>query len=181
MKYDNLWDIPSANEELNPTDNIYDIMKEQGQYLKENTNGKIFGKFSKIKKINPLSTMGVVLSAFSTREVLQNDDSNSLADANELYSNQKYGFEIYNSTYKFRVFEMIISPVYPAHIIIDEGITTNIEDEIVSYSEKGKEANHYIINSDEELIGCLRLIFSSKKVKYLLYKLQQQAEENKNN
>ena len=178
MKYDNLWDIPSDNEDLNSTDNIYDIMRDQSQYLKKNTNGRIFGKFSKIKKVNPLSTMGIVLNAFSTKEILQNDDSNSLLDANELYSNQKYGFEIYNDSYKFRVFEMIISPVYPAHIIIDEGIIENIEDSILSYSEKGKEANHYIIGSDDDLIGCLRLIFSSKKVKYILFKLQQSKEQN---
>lgn len=180
MKYDNLWTISSDYEELNPTDNIYEIMKQQGQYLKEITNGKIFGKFSKIKKVNSLSAIDAVLTAFSTKEVLQNHDSNALEDANELYSDQKYGFEIYNTTYKFRVFEMIISPVYPAHIIIDEGVTANIEDEIVSFSDKGKDANHYIINSDEELLGCLRLIFSSKKVKFLLYKLQQ-TETSKSN
>ncbi len=180
MKYDNLWDIPSVNEALNPTDNICEIMKQQGQYLKENTNGKIFGRFSKIKKVNPLSTMGAVLATFSVKEILQNDDSSVLADANELYSNQKYGFEIYNSTYKFRVFEMIVSPVYPAHIIIDEGVVANIEEEILSCVSKGKEANHYLINNDNDLLDCLRLIFASKKVKYLLYKLQQ-LEEKKNN
>ena len=122
MTYENLWDIPSVNEVLNSTDNIFDIMKAQGQYLKENTNGRIFGKFSKIKTINPLSTMGAALTAFAPREVLQNNDSSALADANELYRDQKYGFEIYNSAYKFRVFEMIILPVYPAQIIIDEGV-----------------------------------------------------------
>lgn len=178
MTYENLWDIPSVNEVLNSTDNIFDIMKAQGQYLKENTNGRIFGKFSKIKTINPLSTMGAALTAFAPREVLQNNDSSALADANELYRDQKYGFEIYNSAYKFRVFEMIILPVYPAQIIIDEGVVSTIEDEIALCAEKGKTANHYIIKNDDELIGCLRLILSSKKVRYILYKLQQQSENN---
>lgn len=173
MKYENLWVIPSTNDEINKTDNIFEIVRQQGQYLKEHTNGKIFGKFAKIKKVSPLSTMGAVLSTLATREVLQNDDSNALIDANDFYVDQKYGFEIYNNTYKFRVFEMIISPVYPAHIIIDEGITEYIEAELISFVEKGKEANHYIFESDESLIECLRLIFSSKKVKYILYKLQQ--------
>ena len=179
LKYENLWDIPSTNEEMNSTDNIIDIIRQQGQYLKDSTKGKIFGRFAKIKKVSPLATMGVVLTAFSPREVLQNDDSNELIDANELYSNQKYGFEIYNSTYKFRVFEMVISPVYPVQIIIDEGIANNIEEEIPMYASKGNAANHYAINSDNDLLGCLKLVFSSKKVRYLLFKLQQQVEEKK--
>lgn len=181
MRYDNLWDIPSDNEDILSSDNVFEIMKQQGQYLKESSHQKIYGKFCKIKTVNPLSTMGVVLSAFATKEVLQNDETDSLKDASDWYKSQKYGFEIYNKSYKFRVLEMIITPVYPIHLIIDEGITENIQDEITSCAEKGNIANHYLVSSDEQLLDCLRLIFTSKKVRYILYRMSQEllSEESK--
>ena len=175
MKYKNLWDMPLNNDDILSSDNVFEIMKQQGQYLKESSHNKIYGKFCKIKKINPLSTMGVVLSAFATKEVLQNDETDSLMDAGDWYKSQKYGFEIYNNSYKFRVLEMIITPVYPIHLIIDEGITENIQDEISSCAEKSNIANHYLVNSDDQLLDCLRLIFTSKKVRYILYRMQQES------
>lgn len=181
MRYDNLWDIPLDNEEILSSDNVFEIMRQQGQYLRESSHQKICGKFCKIKTVNPLSTMGVVLSAFATKEVLQNDETDSLKDAGDWYKSQKYGFEIYNKSYKFRVLEMIVTPVYPIHLIIDEGITENIQDEICSCAEKSNIANHYLVSSDAQLLDCLRLIFTSKKVRYILYKMSQElpSEEPK--
>lgn len=172
MEYKNLWDIPATNTEMNSTDNIFTIMKAQCTYLKDGTQNKVSGKFCKIKKINPLSTMAHVLSSIAPHEVLQNDDTANLKDANELYKNQKYGFEIYNTTYKFRIFEMLIEPTYPIHMIIDEGVVSNIENDILHCAEKGTYENCYLIDSDNTLLECLKLIFSCKKVKFILYKMQ---------
>lgn len=173
MEYKNLWNIPSKNPEINITDNIFTIMKQQCNYLKAATNNKISGKFCKIKRIDPLSTMAHVLHSISSKEVLQNNDTDNLKDANELYKSQKYGFEIYNTTYKFRIFEMIVDPIYPVHLIIDEGIVSNIADELFQYTKKENIENCYLIESDYTLLDCLQLIFSSKKVQFILYKMQQ--------
>ena len=175
MRYDNLWDIPSNSEDILSSDNVFEIMRQQGQYLKESSEQKIYGKFCKIKTINPLSTMGIVLSAFATKEVLQNDETDTLKDAGDWYKSQKYGFEIYNKSYKFRVLEMIITPVYPIHLIIDEGVTENIQEEIIACAEKSNINSHYLVNSDDQLLECLKLIFTSKKVRYILYRMKQEA------
>ena len=70
---------------------------------------------------------------------------------------------------------MIITPVYPIHLIIDEGVTENIQEEIISCAEKSNINNHYLVNSDDQLLECLKLIFTSKKVRYILYRMKQEA------
>ena len=179
-KYDNLWDIPVSNEDILSTDNIEDIMDQQIDFLKKSTNKKIFGKFYKIKKVSPLSTMGHLLAVvFASQDLSQHDEENdSLQDANDWYKERKYGFEIYNSAYKFRVLEMVVSPVYPIYLIIDEDIANSIHDNISIYAEKKPNENYYTVNSDENLLECLSLIFKSRKMRLILYKLQQETNKN---
>lgn len=170
MTYDNLWSIPSLEKPLETTNNIVEIMKQQAKYLKENTNGKVSGKFSRIRDI----TAGLeAFSAVLVNGISENEEIKDLEDANKLYKDLRYGFEIYNTTYKFRVFEMRLSPLYPVTTAIDEGIA---EDTLQALQndciEKETTSNQFVIRSDDELISFLRIIFSSKKVRYILYRLQ---------
>ena len=177
--YNNLWEIPNSNEKPDLTDSIKDIMKQQSEYLKDTTNNKVFGKFARIKKTDlfPGLTAGAlaISSMLSSKETFSNETDN-LKDANILYTEDRYGYEIYNSTYRFRMFEMNITPIYPIQIIIDEGIMDDISKEISYNLERGDSQNHIILNNDNDLIDCLKLMFTSKKVKYLIYRLLQNSK-----
>ncbi len=170
MEYENLWSIPSVEKPLEATDNIAEIMRQQGKYLKENTNGKVFGKFSRIRDI----TVGLeAFSAALINGISENEETKDLEDANKLYKDLRYGFEIYNSIYKFRVLEMKLSPLYPVTTLVDEGIVEDSLQELQNNCiEKGTTSNQFVIRDDDELLSFLRIIFSSKKVRYILYKLQ---------
>lgn len=170
MAYENLWDVPSVDILGDSTENVMVIMKQQAQYLKEDTNGKVMGKFSRIKNIM-VNIAG--LAATLSSEITDDNEINNLSDANNLYKSQKYGFEIYNQTYKFRIFEMSLSPLYPISVMIDEGVLEDTQESLSNCIEKGSTNTAFIIRSDNELLECLKIVFSSKKVKYILYKLQQ--------
>lgn len=170
MDYENLWDVPSVDILGDSTENVMEIMKQQAQYLKEGTNGKVMGKFSRIKNI--MANIAGLAAALSS-EVTDDNEINNLSDANNLYRNQKYGFEIYNQTYKFRIFEMSLSPLYPISVMIDEGVLEDTLESLSYCTEKGSTNTTFIVRSDKELLECLKIVFSSKKVKYILYKLQQ--------
>lgn len=170
MEYENLWNIPNGENPLDTTSNIVEIMRQQGKYLKEGTNGKVFGKFNHIKN---LAAGMQALSRAVSFEVVDDPETSNLDDANKLYGAKKYGFEIYNNTYKFRVFEMLLTPVYPVNISLDEGIVEDTQHELInSYIEKLPEANQFSVKSDDEFLTFLRIVFSSKKVRYIIQRLQ---------
>ena len=170
MEYENLWDIPSNEEPIDTTSNLTEILRQQSQHLKEKTNGKVLGKFSRIKDL----TAGIeAISSAIARGTVENEETKQLEDANSLYRNQRYGYEIYNSTYKFRVFEIMLSPVYPVVVSVDEGVLEDTRQELqIASIQKGENANQFFINSDNEFISFLKTILSSKKVRYILYRLQ---------
>lgn len=174
MEDTNLWDIPSADTFEDTTDNIKGILKRQAEYLKNGTNGKVKAKFNKIVDLK--SGLSSVIAALSWSKT-EDDEINNLQNANELYSSQRYGFEIYNDSFKFRIFEMNLSPLYPVSIYLDEGVLEDSGATLLGMSiQSGKYANEFKVTSDNELKECLQIVFSSKKVKYILYRLQQMAD-----
>lgn len=169
MAYENLWNVPSVDILGDSTENVMEIMKQQAQYLKEGTNGKVMGKFSKIK--NVMTSIAGLAAALSP-EISDDTEISNLSDANNLYKSQRYGFEIYNQTYKFRIFEMNLSPLYPISIMFDEGVLEDTRENLGYCTEKGRTDTTFIVKSDNDLLECLKVVFSSKKVKYILYRLQ---------
>lgn len=186
MDYENLWELNDESEFLNLelTEAVVGIMKQQCDYLKKSTNGMVFAKFAKIKYISPmlasgtaLQSLGSVLSAVAPKEVVGDTENMNLMDANSLYNEARYGFEIYNKNYKFRAFEMHMDPVYPIQIIIDEGINQFIKDQMILISEGTDQGNKYNIRSEKDLLECLRLIFSCKKVRFIVYRMKEISEK----
>lgn len=171
MEYENLWDIPSEDSLNNTTENVSMIMKQQAEHLKIGTHGKVMGKFS---KINDFVQSLAILSTTASAGSIDDNEIKQLTDANRLYRAQRFGFEIYNQTYRFRILEIILTPLYPITICIDEGVLEDTKSELwLHFERRDDRENQYIINSDDDLLGCLKTVFSSKKVKYILYKLQQ--------
>ena len=170
MDYPCLWVIPSVDTSGDTTDDILKILQQQAEYLESGTNGKVMAKITKLSHI-AVSKTGSHATALSSKTASKTKD---LPDTNTLYQSQCYGFEIYTASYKFRIFEINLSPQYPMLITFDEGI---LEDTNVKLRElfiaRDTYPNRYIIRSDEEFVKCLSAAFSSKKLVYLLWKLQQ--------
>ena len=171
MDYSNCWRVSSINASTEATDNIKEILRQQAQYLKSDTNGKVMAKFSKIANVSASITdeLPVMLNVKT-----ENEETKDLPDANTFYKPQYYGFEIYNSSYKFRIFELNLPPLYPVSMFLDEGVLEDAKAELRECSiEKGAKKNEYVIKSDGEFIKSLKAILSGKKVTYIIYRLQQ--------
>lgn len=174
---ESLWEFDEGFSNPKITDNINEIMKTQCNSLKEKTNGKVFAKFARIKRINPfvlaaqsMASESKLIKLSTNKEMIGDTDTTDYIDANTLYQKSKYGFEIYNKTYRFRVFELEMEPIYPLEMTLDEGISDDIRGLIDSTMEDSVY-NKYIIESEEEFLRYLKIILGSKKVKYIVNRL----------
>ena len=183
-----LWgNISDIDSTLHTTANISNILRTQSISLKEQTNDVIKGRFKPIKIItvstNPYKNMVDSIASISEalkpykiekREVLDEFENENLADANALYCKLRYGYEIYTSRYKFRIFELTLDPVYPILVNVDEGIIDDCICDLSLYFQLS-ETNAIEINSDEEFIELLSIILKSKKLRFIINNLIQKT------
>ena len=99
-------------------------------------------------------------------------EDESRMDVSEFYRLSRYGFEIYSKKYKFRIFEVIIHPMYPIDLIIDE----DISDEISIFLSSPIKNYRVSVSSDIELLEQISVIFKTKKVKYIIQRLLREAK-----
>lgn len=151
---------------------VLSIIKNQAALLEEKTNGKVKADFTKVRYEfrskqsymatirDLLTTMSVLVgpATASSEELIEVDERKDLEDANSLYEQGKYKFEIYSSKYRFRVFFVEYSSVFPIKIEVEYGI---LEDKIVKST----------IKSVDELISLLRSIFNSNKLKFIIQEM----------
>lgn len=135
-----------------------EILREQAKLLSQKTNGKIKATFAKINYLG--NSLKMLQSAMNYVEVNESETKGK-KDVNDLYNFVNYKFEIYNSTYKFRVFILKYRPIYPIKIEVDEGIR-----EEFSWFETTKD----IIN-DNDLKETIATIFSSKKLQTIINRI----------
>lgn len=183
MKIENYWGIDDDNQdELKYTDNIHIIMEEQCKYLAEYTNSKVFADFREInvnisfgamKKamLNVLKSISSVPAIEETNEEMHTTD---LIDASGMYYEKRYGFEIYTEKYKFRLFELKMTPIYPIEVLVDEGICRNIGNKITRLVNPIEKDNHFKINDEDTFCKILQLILQDRKVRYIINELQRQ-------
>lgn len=168
MMYENLWP-DSIESNYASTENIKLIMKDQASYLKEKTHGNVRLKFMQIKNVYSTAATYSLMTANKISQYFDNgQNTERLKDANELYDSKSFGCEIYNDTYRFRLFEMDLRPLYPIFINIDEGIVEDIEK---YYLSEEFISNTIQIDSDEDYIKLLKLIFGSRKLAFILDRL----------
>ena len=185
MKYENLWKIPSVDTPEESAENVMEIMREQAQYLRDGTDGKVRAEFHEIT--------AEIQNDNGSRELNSSaSDKNRMEDANDLYHVRQYGFDIYNGYYKFRLFSMDLTAVYPIYMDLDDDVMKETVGvfresslrigyrdypEYNNYSEYDSEPPMYLlIKSDDELMKALKILFSSRKVQFILYKLRQQVD-----
>ena len=183
-------------------------MEAHEKYLEQQTNGKIHGRFRSIggvqdvviRKITKEEIRKHTYSAYLSRMVKQAPQSvkeqgremppePELRDANSLYEEEPefFCFQIYNSSYQFNMLKLELSPAYPINIWPDSGILDgNDPAQFRLQSKIGTDnSGEYIIRviSDQDLVDVLRILFSSKKVQYILYrmiKMDSEAEDRQN-
>lgn len=158
-----LWpDLEQFEGEI-PENHAIGILREQARLLSKKTNGKIKATFSKIDyTVSTAEILGGALSAFAdgNKKEIVEDEMKDKKDANDLYNFVNYKFEIYDETYKFRIFTLKYRSIYPIQIEIDDGIR----------KEKALNSPQNIRN-DEDLIKIVSSVFSSSKLQMIIKRI----------
>lgn len=159
-KMSDLWpDFSNSPVEKN---DAIEILREQARLLEKKTDKKVKATFSKIEYKNGAEQLGRIvqhISASISSEVLE-DELAEKKDANELYRIVNYKFEIYNSTYRFRVFTLHYKEFYPFYITIDEGIQNELA-----------FASDICIDNNASLKELISSIFSSQKLRTIISRM----------
>ncbi len=157
------------DEPVNLEDNrAVDILQEQARLIGKKSNGIIKGSFAKIEYTQnlegakkALSTIADVMSAMQITETeVVDEELKTKADINDLYQYVSYRFEIYNDTYRFRVFTLKNREVFPIELLVDEGIGKEL-----------KLSNPIKIESNSQLEETFTTIFYSVKLKQIMTKM----------
>lgn len=156
---DDLWPtFTSTDAEKN---NAISILREQARALENKTDKKVKATFSKVTYSEGLSnTFNAIARCGSffqeTEEIFEPElkDKKNIAD---LYKTTCYKFEIFNNTYRFRLFLLQYRELFPVELIPDEGIKAEID--------SGKDL---IAKNNTELKEIVSAIFSSEKVKTII-------------
>lgn len=151
-----LW--PEFSFEKTENNKAIEILRAQARLLERKTFGRVKATFSKInyKPGNTESISGALISmALIGEPKVEVLDKELLGktDANELYNFQRYKFEIYNETYRFRIFVLKNRIVFPIQLDIDEGIRKEIN--------LGENTE---IHSNTQLMEVVSSVFASRKL-----------------
>lgn len=153
--------------------NSIEILRAQAKALSKKTNGKVKATFSKVDynyglysgAYEVLNGLASAMSVYSQKELLEEELANK-TDVNTLLSQSEYKFEIYNDKFRFRVFKVIYSKLYPIDLIIDKGIATELSFEPT-----------ISIGDDSQLKKLLEKIFFSRKIVSIVNSLMIKEEK----
>ena len=188
MEFENYWGLTeNFQDELRSTDNIFRIMEEQCKYLFQHTKGNIFAVFGEIKLDGSMFAvvriMSNVLKGVSgisgIEETIAESSTKKLIDASDMYFDKRYGFEVCTEKYRFRLFELRMTPIYPVEIIVDEGICKNIGATLMKISVPMEKTNHFQINDEETFCNVLQNVLQDRKVRYIIEELQRRIQVEK--
>lgn len=173
-------------ETVEKTDNIITIMEEQRQFLSEATQNKVSAVFDVVDKKNELiesilkPILDVTASKCGTFPVLRDKEKvgeisiEDRFDASGMFYRKHYAFELYTNTYRYRLFDLMLTPSYPIEITIDDGIS----DDIGKYLDKYKVSKScYNINSEEDFRNVLKYILQNRRVKYIIRQMMERSDE----
>lgn len=145
--------------------NAVEILREQARLLEKKTDKKVKATFSKViyaSNHEGLALLGKAVASISAHagsEVLE-DELSGKQDVNDLYRVTNYKFEIFNDSYRFRVFTLHNRSFFPIYMTLDEGI----KDELRYVSD-------ICIESDGALKEIVASIFSTLKIKTIISKM----------
>lgn len=185
MEYKSYWGFSDQEHTvLQKTDNIFEIMDYQCKELSKYTEGNVFGIFDEIKRdgslIKTASVIATVLRSVSglpeTTESVGEMSTKDLIDADEMYWKKRFAFEICTEKYRFRVFSMLITPIYPVEITINNGVYKNVASRIDKIAKSSTLDNTYVIETESALCDVLQEILGDRKVLYIVNELMMQVK-----
>lgn len=158
-----LW--PDFTEDVIEKNNAVDILREQARLLEKKTGKKVKATFSKVlysSSHESLAILGKAVASIATQtggEVLEAELSGK-QDVNDFYKITNYKFEIFNSSYRFRVFTLHNRTFFPIYITLDEGIKNELHfnDDVC-------------IDNDSMLKDIIGSVFSTLKMKTIISKM----------
>lgn len=172
--YENLWKKPlEDSRDLIATDNIELLMKDQCRYLSDSTANKVHGRFIQVRDLAGAGAFTAVsVLAERYKSVLSTEmgaEADSRHNANELYKPARFSFDLYNKTYRFKVFELTLLPLYPVDLLLDEGVFNEVADKLPGIVN----SDMYIVSvgDDDQLMRAFEVMVGSKKVRFILQKL----------
>lgn len=169
------------------TDGIIDFFTEQGKNLTDASGGKITGVFAKTSEVNDaLSTTydisGAVeavanLATAANLEPIQKLPKLDLRDADDMYKEHDYCFEIRSDAYRFRLFELRFGPLYPATMRVDDGVYSDLAKSSSRFAptKEGKPCL-LTIRDDDDLDNVFLSLLKSKKLNYICNRLMAEAQ-----
>lgn len=164
------------------TDGIIDYFAEQGKNLSDASGGKMTGVFAQTSQVNDaLSTTydisGAVeavanLATAANLAAIQKLPELDLRNADDMYEEHDYCFEIRSDSYRFRLFELRFGPLYPATMRVDDGV----------YNDLAKSSDRFVltkegkprlltIRDDNDLNNVFLSLLKSKKLNYICNRL----------
>lgn len=149
-------------------------MGDCAQALGKKTDGKVCGRFTKAKKLTGMEVAVAELTKNMSALPVANAD---LPDTNELYASKRYAFDIISDTCRFRLFSVVLKPVYPIELTFDEGVFKEMREDSLSLKYGSKETRTMKVYSDDGLMAAFTDAISTRKVKYLLRRLCEEAAE----
>lgn len=158
-------------------ENVEAIMRGQCEDVKSASGGLIEARFVKLA-----FTTRTTGSMWSSRELMQyltdqktekvEDTALNLTDANDSYSPSDYAFDLFTSEYKFRVLTMRLGAVYPIDLVLDDDIFCQTRDLYAEEIQVSKENNLIVVQNDDELKDCLKIIISRNgKMQFVVRKM----------
>ena len=176
--YGNLWESALDGRELNTTANVVPLLQEQCDNLSKSTGGRVSAQFAPMEEAISESLRIVARSMAIAGSVVRPGWDDDRDNANELYSPVKYAFDIKSDAYRFRLFELMLKPVYPITVTFDEGVFSEARDRLASISRAGGDGFEVRVEDDDGLMRCVGIAVDTKKVRYILQRLLEEPKES---
>lgn len=174
---ENYWDKLFENRSDKSTDNVIEYFNSQANQLVQASNGKVTAILD--RRINldrdndRLANMAMTLQAAIDCSEVSSVIKPRYKDANDLYSEGSYAFEIRSKTYRFRLLEFELGALYPLNITLDEGVFNELDSSIKQRFAVNDADSIYslAVESDDDLDVLFKAIINTRKVAFLVKKL----------
>ena len=173
----NLWaNVVKSDGGYEDTSKVIPFFLEQASGLGEATDGKVTAVFDRTEKVINPSSVGALLSSALASSGLApspflDNVSQPLDDANSLYFENHYAFEIRSNRYRFRLLSLTVRPLFPVEMRVDEGVHDDVEDLLRGVAEREDGTTNITIHSFSDMTRCFEVLLGSKKLGYLVRSL----------
>lgn len=170
----NLWTGLLNDELYERTNEVGVFLTKMAADLGEATDGAVRAAYH---KQSDEDLAGALFPIFQEAQKLQETVSvthlqqDSHIDANNLYKSHTYVFAIQNETYSFQLFLLVVPPVFPIAMTVDEGVYRDTAHQLNSCGTVDDEKFSVEITNQEGLVECFDILLKSKKLRYLVNSL----------